>query len=277
MLAEQVLRIGPLNLPYWILAVAAALLVVAVLDRTVFRADHDTWSATADALLSGLLAGFVVWKLMPLVTRFSQIRELPSRLLYYPGGIPGVVAGLVVGLAITAYSLVRRDVPRDRRTLLHLAMPVSAAGLGVLALALVPVEHEPFTDLEALEYLPGYEISPDESRATVVTVWATWCGPCTAQMPEVERFYRQHGSNVNLIALNLTGTEQSTEVVDSYLEASGLTFPVALERTGTTAASLGIESTPTTIVFDAQGRERARRTGAVNADWLARRVLPFGR
>ncbi len=277
MLAQRVLRIGPLNLPYWLLGAGAALLVVAVLDRTVFRAHRDTWSATADALLTGLLAGFLVWKLTPLVTRFSEIRELPSRLLYYPGGLPGIAAGIVVGLVITGRGLVRRGVRRDLRTVLHLGMPIAAAGLGVLVLALVPVELDRFTAIDELEYLPGHELSIRGDQPTVVTAWATWCGPCTAQMPEVERFYREPGSNVNLIALNLTRTEPSTETVYEYLAASALTFPVGLDRSGGIAAALGVESTPTTIVFDAQGRERARRTGAVNADWLARRVLPFGR
>lgn len=277
MLAEQVIRIGPLNLPYWLIGVGAALLVVAVLERTLFRAHRETWSATSDALLSGLLAGFLVWKLTPLVTRFAEIRELPTRLLYYPGGVPGTVTGIVVGLGITGFLLARRGVRRDLRTVLHLGMPLAAAALGVFVLALVPVEHESFTGIEDFEYLPGYGLASAGDRPTVVTAWATWCGPCTAQMPEVQRFYEEHGSSVNLIALNLTRTERSTEVVDAYLEASGLTFPVALDRTGTTAAALEIESTPTTVVFDAQGRERARRTGAVNADWLARRVLPFVR
>ena len=214
---------------------------------------------------------------MPLITRFAEIRELPSRLLYYPGGNTGLVAGLVVGLGITGYGLIRRDVPRNLRTLFHLAMPPVAAGAAMLVFALVPVEHERFTSIEEFEYLPGYELSMKGDRPSVVTAWATWCGPCTAQMPEVERFYRDQGSSVNLVALNLTRTERSTEVVHEYLETSALTFPVALDRSGRIAAALEIVSTPTTIVFDAQGRERARRAGAVNADWLARRVLPFGR
>src|SRR6056297_650368 len=248
-MAEQVIRIGPLNLPYWLIGAGLALLIIAVLERTVFRSHRDTWSATGDALLSGLLAGFAVWKLMPLATRFSQIRELPSRLLYYPGGVPGMVAGLVVGLGVTGYLLVRRDVPRDARTLLHLVLPIAAAGLGVLVLAVIPVEQEPFAGADGFEYLPGYELADAGEVATVVTAWATWCGPCTAQMPEVQRFYEEHGADVNLVALNLTRTERSTDVVDAYLEASGLTFPVALDRSGRIAADLDVESTPTTIVF----------------------------
>ena len=55
-MAEQVIRIGPLNLPYWLIAAGAALLIVAVLERTLFRADRETWSATGDALLSGLIS-----------------------------------------------------------------------------------------------------------------------------------------------------------------------------------------------------------------------------
>jgi len=277
MLAEQALRIGPANVPVWLLAAVGACAAIAILLRTVWRNDRDRWSAANDALSSGLLAGFLVWKLTPLVTRFAEIRELPSRLLYYPGGTTGLVAGAVAGGLVVWLVVRRRGVARDRRAWFFLGLPVAAVATAVTLVAVIPVAGGVIVDATALDYLPGYELSYEPSNPTVITAWATWCGPCTAQMPEIDRFAAERDGEVNVIALNLTRTEPSIDAVRDYLSGSGLSFPVALDRSGAVVAGLEVRSTPTTIVFGPDGRERGRRTGAVNADWLARRVLPLGR
>lgn len=284
MLSDRTLSVGPVNLPLWLLGVLAALVVAAVLQRTLWKRSKPVWSITNDALLSALLAGIVVWKLTPLLTRFEEIAAAPARLLYYAGGTPGLVAGVLAASVVGGLSVWRRlsaaedqERPGVGAVLAHLAVPLVAAGVGYLAFALVPTPGTPLAELPGYDYLPGYEEQIDSGLPTVVTVWATWCGPCTAQMPEVDRFYDRHGEEVNLVALNLTATEGSLDTVRAYLEESSLGFPVALDADGSVAAALEVRSTPTTVVFDARGVERVRRVGAVNADWLSRRVLPFGR
>lgn len=276
-LADQLLRIGPLNIPVWLVAGAVGLAIVAVVQRTVWRSDRDSWSAANDVALSGGLAGFVVWKLTPLVTRFDQIAEAPSRLLYYPGGTPGIVAGFVIGVAVATFVHLRRGTERARRTLIHVAVLVLSAAVAIGVASVVPARGDGSDAVPEFTWLSGYEQTMDASKPTVVTAWATWCGPCTAQMPEIERFYLDHGAEVNLVTLNLTATEPSVDAVRSYLEGSGHRFPVALDSSGRAVEALGINATPTTVVFDASGRERVRRVGAVNADWFARRVLPLRR
>lgn len=276
-LADQLLRIGPLNIPVWLVAGVVGLGIVAVLQRTVWRDERDAWSAANDVALSGVLFGFLVWKLTPLVTRFDQIVEAPSRLLYYPGGTPGMVAGLIVGVAVGAFMHLRRGADGVIRVRIHLAVLVLGSAVGIGVAAVVPAGGERSPVLPELTWLSGYEQTMDASKPTVVTAWATWCGPCTAQMPEIERFYLDHGAEVNLVTLNLTATEPSVDTVRAYLTDSGHRFPVALDPTGRVVEALDITATPTTVVFDAEGRQRVRRVGAVNADWFARRVLPLRR
>lgn len=273
MLADEAVRVGPLNVPVWMLAIAGALVIVAILQRTVWRERRDEWKAANDLVSTALVIAMIVWKLTPLVTRFPEIREAPGRLLYYPGGMIGAVAG---GLAALLYVFVRlrRLEPPRRGLLVQAAVPLLAAVMAAGVTMVVPSGDELEFDLARLDYLAGHEAGLDPDAPTVITAWATWCGPCTAQMPEVERFHREFGDRVNLVALNLTSTERSENVVRAYLAAGELTFPVALDHDGSVASALAVRATPTTIVVDTSGRERARRTGAVNEDWLARRVLP---
>ncbi len=276
-LADQLLRIGPLTIPVWLVASATGLAIVAIAQRTIWRADRESWSTANDAALSAVLVGFAVWKLTPAVTRIEQIVEAPARLLYYPGGTAGLVAGLLTGIGVGAVVYLRKASGRRARVAIHGAVLLSGAALGFGIASLVPSRAGEPAAIPDFVFLSGYERSLDASKPTVITAWATWCGPCTAQMPEIDRFYANHGEEVNVVTLNLTGTEPSIEAVRGYLGDSGHLFPVALDSSGETARALGITATPTTVVFDAAGRERVRRVGAVNADWFARRVLPLRR
>jgi len=52
-------------------------------------------------------------------------------------------------------------------------------------------------------------------------------------------------------------------------------LPVILDTTDAIRGSVGVTATPTTVIFDSTGTERSRRTGAVTAAWIERRVLPL--
>jgi thiol-disulfide isomerase/thioredoxin len=284
MLVDETISLGPVSLPVWILGLLGGILVAFFLQRTVLRHQRPAWTVTNDALLNGVLAGFATWKLTPLLTRFDEIRDAPSRLLYYAGGTAGVVAGALIAVAVALVVIVRRlakadtaDRPRPAALALNATLVLLVGGLAYLSLATIPTDGTRLSELPAYDYLPGYAATFDPSLPTVVTVWATWCGPCTAQMPEFDRFFADHGEDANVVALNLTVSEESLAVIEDYLVESSHSFPVALDRDGRIAAIMDVGSTPTTVVFDSAGRERARRVGAVNADWLARRVLPLGR
>lgn len=281
MLGNLSIPVGPLSIPVWLTGLLVGVVLAAVLQRTVWSERREVWQLTNDALATAVIVGLLVWKLAPLVTRFPEIRELPSRLLYYPGGAVGVVAGGIAAAGAAGLTLWRRrSILRDIRvgaSVLPVSAPLLLAAIGYLVTILVPLAEPEPVQMGEIAWLDGHALDVRADRPTVLTAWATWCGPCTAQMPEVERFYRDHGDSVNVIAVNLTGTERSVDDVAGYLESSDLTFPVALDQAGRLAARLEVRSTPTTIVLDRRGVERARHTGPVNEDWLARRVLPLGR
>jgi thiol-disulfide isomerase/thioredoxin len=276
-LADQIIAVGPLSIPVWLPGVLAGIAAAMILQRALFRASRETWAKTNDALLWGVIVGLLIWKLTPLATRLPEIRELPSRLLYYPGGTLGVAAGALVAASTVFAVLLRGGVRARPLVAMHALLPIALGGLGWLVTIVIPAGESVHHQLDDVSYLSGYEAAIDREQPTVITAWATWCGPCTAQMPEIDRFYDEHGSDVNVVALNLTSTEPSTEEVRDYLDRHGLEFPVAVDETGAVSDRFGVTSTPTTVVLDAAGRERARRVGAVNRDWLSRRVLPLRR
>jgi len=281
-LANQMIDLGPFNVPVWLLGAIGGYIVSLILPRLFFRDRKSAFSLAHDALSTGVLLGFFTWKLVPILTRFDEIRESFSRLIYYPGGPVGLAAGIIVGLVVVVL-MVRRKL-RQSRDADESSDSVSPVWVGAALSVIVACIAAP---VFFLSLFPSYarEVDPSvsvrellespEPRPAVVVYWATWCGPCSAQMPEIQRFYDDHRESVGLFAINLTSTEPGRQHVEGYLADFGYTLPVVYDERDRLRSDMNVRATPTTIVFDTSGTERHRRTGAVTAAWIERRVLPL--
>ncbi len=108
-------------------------------------------------------------------------------------------------------------------------------------------------------------------RPLVLNFWATWCAPCIVEMPELDRFHRDHaarGWRVLGLAID------NPAAVRAFLAARPVGYPVAVagfdgtqwaRRFGNDGGAL-----PFTLVFDAAGRPRWRKLGETNQAQLAR-------
>jgi len=102
-------------------------------------------------------------------------------------------------------------------------------------------------------------------EVVVLNFFATWCGPCRQEMPELARFVEsQRGHPVRLLALDV---EEKPELVHKFVADTRLTLDVAIDETGSVAQSYGIRSYPTTVVVGADGSILLHQSGAIrNAD-----------
>lgn len=106
-----------------------------------------------------------------------------------------------------------------------------------------------------LKTLDGEEVSLSDYRGKKVFLnfWASWCPPCRAEMPEMQEFHEKYGDEVEIIAVNATGTERSEAVMREYIEENGYTFTVLLDQDLTVNASYQALSLPTTYFINSQG------------------------
>ena len=102
-------------------------------------------------------------------------------------------------------------------------------------------------------------------RVVVLNIWATWCTPCVAEMPMLDRLQQQLGEE-DAIVVALSIDRGGQEAVQEFYQRTGVThLKVFVDPTMRAQSDLGLLGLPTTLIIDRDGRERGRLVGP--AEW----------
>lgn len=125
-------------------------------------------------------------------------------------------------------------------------------GTATGALPPAPAIGHPAPDF-TLETLDGEPVTLSELRGqpVVMNFWASWCGPCRAEMPELQRLHdRLAEAGVVVLGVN---QGESPETVARYREEIGVDFPAVLDRRTGVSQKYLVNSLPTTFFVDREG------------------------
>ena len=112
------------------------------------------------------------------------------------------------------------------------------------------------------------KLSDFAGKPVVLNFWATWCNPCTSELPEFEAAAKAN-PDIQFMMINVVDNERETmETALAFMEEANYTFPVFFDITYTATMNLGIKSIPTTIFIDADGNIVAQSSGLVGAQQL---------
>ncbi len=99
-------------------------------------------------------------------------------------------------------------------------------------------------------------------RVVLVNVWATWCGPCRAEMPALQRLSEAYKAE-GMVLLGLSVDRGAAAKVDAFLADRGITYPVAIVGGDVLAALGGVRGYPTSFLIDRDGVVRHTVMGPV--------------
>ncbi|MGX7681515.1 TlpA disulfide reductase family protein [Jatrophihabitans sp. DSM 45814] len=114
-----------------------------------------------------------------------------------------------------------------------------------------------------------YQLSQDAGNVVVLSYFASWCGPCQTEAPEMDALYRQRkASGVKFVGVNTKDPSKSS--ASSWIAEKKLSFPIIYDPPAKTALEIGsIPITlPGTIVIDKHGRVAAVYLGRLQPDDL---------
>lgn len=119
-----------------------------------------------------------------------------------------------------------------------------------------------------------HTLSDYKGKTVFLNFWATWCGPCRSEMPDIQKLYETYeteGDNAVIIlgvAAPGLGQEKDEAGIKAFLDENGYTYPTLMDTTGDLFSEYGISSFPTTFMIDREGNVFGYVSGALNENMM---------
>ena len=113
-------------------------------------------------------------------------------------------------------------------------------------------------------------LSAQRGRVVVINLWASWCGPCRAEMPAIQKVYASERER-GLTVLAVNGTFQdSASNASAFAQQYGLSFPILLDTDGRVSREYLLSALPSTYIVDRRGIIRAVVVGGPMSEAFVR-------
>jgi len=142
-----------------------------------------------------------------------------------------------------------------------MGLAILVAAFSLRAATLAPWSGGPSPPLRAntLADQP-FDLDARKGSVVIVNFWATWCAPCVAEMPSLQRLRDKLG--VQVIAINF---QENAARIHSFLQRNGIALPVVRDHDGSLRAAWRVNRFPSTFVIAPDGR--VARMGVSEVDW----------
>ena len=114
----------------------------------------------------------------------------------------------------------------------------------------------------------NFDFSSAEGKVIVINFWATWCPPCIAEMPSLDKLYQHYKSNDDVVVLFVSNEE--TEVIGNFIKKKGYSFN-AYQPISDYPQEFNVSSIPRTFIISKQSDIVIDKSGA--ADWNSDKVI----
>jgi peroxiredoxin len=118
------------------------------------------------------------------------------------------------------------------------------------------------------------KLSDYKGQKVILNFWATWCPPCKAEMPHMQKYYEKNADkeNVEILAVNLTSMDEGRNAVQEFVDGYELTFPIPMDVDGDIGGEYRAFTIPTTYMIDTNGQIQHKIVGPMNEEMMGEMV-----
>lgn len=132
----------------------------------------------------------------------------------------------------------------------------------------------PLSNLELTDQFGNtHSLADYKGKVIFLNFWATWCGPCRNEMPDIQKLYDEYsaqGEDAEVVILGIAGPgigqEGSAEEIADFMTENGYTYPVLMDTSGEMFTQYGISAFPTTFMIDKDGNVYGYVPGQMTED-----------
>ncbi|CAI6082570.1 TlpA family protein disulfide reductase [Cohnella sp. JJ-181] len=131
--------------------------------------------------------------------------------------------------------------------------------------------YAPGIELTSLDGAATYTVDPEapQDKVLIINFWASWCGPCDIEAPDLVKLYEEYQGKVELYGVNATNYDTVRGAKD-FVKEKSIPFPVLMDKEGKAGDAYKVFSYPISFIVDRQGIVRERIEGAKSLkEWRA--------
>jgi thiol-disulfide isomerase/thioredoxin len=115
-------------------------------------------------------------------------------------------------------------------------------------------------------------LSSYKGKVVIVNIWATWCPPCVAETPSLDKLYKMFkDEGLELLAVSVD--KNGKKVVEPFIKKKDLSFPVLLDPEGRVAGLYRTTGVPESFIVRKDGTLDNKIEGAIN--WTSPKVIEY--
>ena len=108
-------------------------------------------------------------------------------------------------------------------------------------------------------------LSQLRGKKVLINFWATWCGPCRSEMPDLQKALGETGDSVVVLGVNKA---QELKEIGPFADELGISFPLIANQSGDIAGRYAAQNLPTSYFINSDGTIGLRKTGVMNYTFI---------
>ncbi len=187
----------------------------------------------------------------------QKSRPVPKSLVY------GIRLMLLVALIASVFVIVQScSIPKNSSL-----MRFAKAELNKLVVLETPppMPKMAFKDADDMDV----SLTDFHGKTILLNVWASWCAPCVAEIPSLDKLQATHGGE-DFVVIAVSMDRHIDDAAGFYTKAGIENLTLYIDPTFSISAKVGVQGLPISIFYGPDGQERARIPGEV--DWQSRQV-----